>query len=412
MSVGCGAVPVQIRPVESRRELKRFIKLPMRLYRNEPLWVAPLILERIQFLDRRKNPFFRHAEVQYFMAWRDGRPVGRISAHVDRDMNEYHGNRWGLFGFFECEDDPEAAQALFDAAEAWHRERGRDRMIGPMDFTMNDECGILIEGHHREALIRQPWTHRYYPALIESAGLGKAVDILMCELWVDNRDQVMPVLFELAEKIEQEHQIRIRRLDKRRLSEDIEKFVEVYNAAWHRNWGFSPMRAESMEHEARQNRLILDTDWMMLAETADGEITAAGLTVPDFNQVLSAIGNGRLLPLGWLRALRTLRRIDRVRVGFLGVKPEYQHTGIAAALYAEHFDTAERKPQKGGEMGWILENNKGMVKAVAMMGGVWVKRYRIYEKLLEPGAEPAGPGEPEEPIEVHPLPTRGARDAG
>ena len=393
---------VEIRPVESRRDLKRFVKLPMRLYRNEPRWVTPLIMERMQFLDQKKNPFFEHAEAQYFIASRDGRDVGRISAHIDRDLNDYHDNRWGLFGFFECEDDQEAAIALFDAAEAWLTERGRDRLIGPMDFTMNDECGVLIQGHHRKALIRQPWTHPYYQQLYEGWGFHKTVDVLMCELWVENKGDVLPVMFELAEQIEKEHGIKIRRMDKKNIGVEAEKFVDVYNSAWNRNWGFSPMRAKSMEHEARQNKLILDPDWMMIADDADGNVTAAALTVPDFNQVLTAIGNGRLLPFGWFRALRALKKIDKVRVGFLGVKPEFQHTGIAAALYAEHFETAEKKPQKGGEMGWILENNKPMVKAVAMMGGVWVKRYRMYEKLLEEGAEPAAPKGEYEPVEIVP----------
>ncbi len=385
-------VPVEVRPVESRSDLKRFVKLPAALYRNEPSWVPPLIIERMQFLDKRKNPFFEHAEAEYFIAYRDGEPVGRISAHIDEDLNEFQDNRWGLFGFFECAEDPEAARALFAAAEGWLRERGRDRVIGPMDFTMNDECGILIEGHDRDALIRQPWTHRYYPELIEAAGLGKAVDLLMGEIWIEDREKVFPVIFELAEQIEREHGIKIRKMDKRDLRAETQRFVEVYNAAWARNWGFTPMREGAMYHEAKQSKLILDADWMMLAETADGEIAAAALTVPDFNQVLSAV-RGRLLPFGWLRGLHALRKMTRVRVGFLGVKPEFQHTGIAAALYAEHFETADRKPQKGGEMGWILENNTPMVKAMEAIGSTWVKRYRIYEKLLEEGAEPAGPGE-------------------
>ncbi len=395
-------MPVEIIPVESRRDLKRFVKLPNRLYRNEPNWVPPLQIERMQFLDQKKNPFFHHAEAQYFLAVRDGRDIGRISAQIDRDMNEHHDWRWGLFGFFEVEDDPEAAKALLDAAAAWLKERNCDRLIGPMDFTMNDECGILVEGHHRKALIRQPWTHPYYVGLMEGADMGKAVDVLMCEIWVDKKDEVMPVMFELAAQIEKEHGIKIRRMDKKNIGHDAAQFVEVYNAAWNRNWGFSPMRVEAMEHEAKQNKLILAPEWMMIAEDANGQVAAAALTVPDFNQVLAAIGNGRLLPFGWLRALRALRRINKVRVGFLGVKPEFQNTGIAAALYAEHFETAERTKQKGGEMGWILENNKPMVKAVAMMGGVWVKRYRIYERLLEPDAVPAAPPGEVEHVEIHP----------
>ncbi len=366
--------------MRSRGDLKQFIRLPERLYRNEPLWIAPLRFERRRFLDRSRNPFFRHGEAEYFLAWRDGRPVGRITAHVDHKLNEFQDNRWGLFGFFECEDDPEAAAALLGAGERWLAERGRDRALGPASFAMNDECGVLIEGHEHPPMIQQPWTHRYYPRLLEEAGYGKATDLLMWHLMVDNRDKVMPVVFELAEKLEPEHGITIRHLRKRDMENEARRFVEVYNAAWSENWGFVPMGDDEMIHTAKENKLLLDPNWMMFAEK-DGEPVGAALTVPDFNQVLAKL-DGRLLPFGWLIALRERRRIDRVRVGFLGVKPVYQHTGVAAALYAEHFAMAEATPQKGGEMGWILESNTPMNRAMEAMGGHVVKRYRMYEKEL------------------------------
>ncbi len=371
---------LEIRPVRSRQDLSRFIELPRRIYRNEPRWIAPLALDRRRYLDRAKNPFFEHGEAEYFLASRAGQVVGRISAHVDRNLNDFHGNRWGLFGFFECENDREAAGALFRATEAWHRLRGRDRLVGPMDFTMNDECGVLVEGHEHRPMIRQPWQHPYYPALLEAQGLEKAMDLLMWNLEVSDRDKVLPVIFELADKLEPEHGIRIRHMRKRDLEREIRGFVEVYNAAWSDNWGFVPLTERDALHEATQNKLLLDENWMMVAER-DGEVVGAALTVPDFNQVLATM-NGRLLPLGWLKALRTLKKIDRVRVGFLGVKPEYQHTGVAAGFYVEHFNMAAKTPQSGGEMGWILETNTAMNRGMEAMGGRVVKRYRVYEKAL------------------------------
>ena len=371
----------EVRPVRSRRDLTRFIRLPERIYRNEPRWIPPLRLERRRFLDRSRNPFFDHGEAEYFLAWRDGRPVGRITAHVDRNLNEFHRNLWGLFGFFECEDDPEAAGALFAAAEGWLRERGRDCALGPASFTLNDEFGILVEGHEHPPMIQQPWTHPYYPRLIEGAGYGKAIDGFMWSLnVVQMGERALPVMWELAEKLEPEHGITIRHLRKRELEDEARRFVEVYNAAWKDNWGFVPLTEREMIHTARENRLLLDPNWVMFAER-DGETVGAALTVPDFNQVLAKLG-GRLLPFGWLKAIRARRRIDRVRVGFLGVKPEYQHTGVAAGLYAEHYAMAERNPQKGGEMGWILETNTAMNRGMEAMGGEIVKRYRIYEKAL------------------------------
>src|SRR3954454_12226939 len=198
----CVAMAVEIRPVQSRKDLMRFIKLPFRLYKGQPNWVPPLLYERKKHLDRKKNPFFEHAEAEYFLAWRDGRPVGRISAHVDHRLNEVQQNDWGLFGFFDSEDDPEAAQALIDAAEQWNRERGRDRMVGPFDFSTNHECGLLVEGHELKPQILEFWHHPYYRELLEKAGMSKAMDLYKWRLEVSDREKMLPVIFELAEKVE------------------------------------------------------------------------------------------------------------------------------------------------------------------------------------------------------------------
>jgi GNAT superfamily N-acetyltransferase len=374
-------MPVEVRPVASKRELKAFMRLPWRLYRNEPNWVPPLLMDLRKRLDRERNPFFQHAEAEYFLAWRDGRPVGRITAQVDRNLNEFQGNDWGLFGFFECEDDPEAAGALVDAAAAWLRDRGRDRMVGPMDFTTNDECGLLVEGHERPPIIFTPWQHPYYQRLLEGAGLTKAMDTFMWELYVDKRERVHPAIWTLAEKVESEHGIVVRPMRKRDLQAEVGRFLEVYNAAWERNWGFVPLSDEEVRHYAKELKPVLDENWAMIAEARDGTVVGAALTLPDFNQVLAHL-NGRLMPFGWAKALYWRRKIDRVRVFALGVKREYQHTGVAARMYELHFDSAERTPQKGGEMGWILETNTAMNRAMEGMGGRITRRYRFYEKPL------------------------------
>ena len=372
-------MPLEIRPVSSRRDLARFIRLPWRIYRNHPLWVPPLVYERKRFLDRGKNPFFTHGEAEYFLALRDGEPVGRITAQIDRDFNDFHKNDWGMFGFFETDEDPETANALLGAAEGWLRERGRDRMVGPMDFTMNDESGIVIEGHDLPPMIKQPYHPPYYQGLIEAAGMEKAMDLYMYNLEVENHDDVLPVIWELDEKLEPEHGIKVRHMRKKDLQAEVERFLEIYNIAWSKNWGFAPIRREEMEHTAKEMMPILDEDWMMVCETADGETVGMALSIADVNQVLRRM-NGRVLPLGWLKFLWYRPRIDRVRVGFLGVKPEYQHTGVAAAMYAEHYRMAARKRQSGGEIGWILETNTAMNRGMEAMGGRIVKRYRVYER--------------------------------
>jgi GNAT superfamily N-acetyltransferase len=374
-------VSVVVRPVSSRRDRKEFIELPYRLHSSSGVWVPPLRLERRLFLMRSQNAFFSHGDAQLFLAWRDGRVVGRISAQYDDAFNAFHGNRWGMFGFLEFEDDPEILPMMLEVASDWLRAHGRDHMIGPMDFTINDESGVMVEGFEREPMIKQPWHPPYYAERCEQAGLSKAMDLLMWELVIADRTKILPVVFKLAGEVEPRHGIKIRRMSRRSLRRDMDRFAEVYNSAWSENWGFVPYSKRDLDVYAQELQLVFDRNWFMVAETADGDTAAVAITVPDVNQVLKKM-KGRLLPLGWWHYLRRAKTIDRVRVGFLGVKPEYQHTGVAAALYVEHFDTAVRAPQKWGEMGWILETNRNMNRAMEAMGGRIVRRYRVFERRL------------------------------
>jgi GNAT superfamily N-acetyltransferase len=368
--------------VSSRRDLKAFIDLPFRLHANHPLWVPPLKLERRLFLSRRMNAFFSHGEAEYFLALRDGRVVGRISAQVNHAFNDYQQKNWGWFGFLEFEDDQELLDALLDTVAGWLRERRKERMVGPASFTMNDESGVLVEGVDLRPMIAQPWSPPYYQQRMEQAGMTKAMDLLMWNLEVSDREKVLPVIFELAEKVQSEHGIRVRPMRRRQLRKDMDAFAEVYNAAWSKNWDFVPYSKKDLDAFAQELQLAFDKHWFMIAEREDtGEVVGMAITIPDVNQVLELM-NGRLLPLGWWRFLRKGKVMDRVRVGFLGVKPEYQHTGVAAKLYVEHFNAAAVRPQHGGEMGWILETNTAMNRGMEAMGGRIVKRYRVYEREL------------------------------
>jgi GNAT superfamily N-acetyltransferase len=343
--------------------------------------VPPLRLERYLFLMRSQNAFFSHGDAQLFLAWRDGKVVGRISAQYDEAYNAQHGDRTGMFGFLEFEDAPDILPPMLEAAAAWLRAHDRDRMVGPMDFTVNDELGVMIEGFERMPFIRQPWHPPYYAARCEQAGLAKTVDLNMYELVIADRSKILPVVFKLAEQVEPRHGIKIRRMSRRSLRADLDRFADVYNAAWNENWGFVPYGKRDLDVYAQEMQLVFDPNWFMVAETPEGDTAAIAITVPDVNQVLVKM-KGRLLPFGWWHYLRKGKTMNRVRVGFLGVKPEYQHTGVAAALYVEHFDTATRVPQKWGEMGWILETNRNMNRAMEAMGGRIVRRFRVYERVL------------------------------
>lgn len=375
---------VSIRKVAGRRELKRFVKVPFAVHRDNPLWVPPLIFERMQFLDPGKNPWFEHGEAELYIAERDGEPVGRVSAHLDRRWDTYRGGNDAMFGFFEAVEDPEVVAALLGAAAEWARGKGRARLLGPMDFTTNDELGILIEGFERRPMILEPWHPPYYARLLEEHGLAKTIDLLMWELSfgdLKEGEKFDASIHAAARKALEDEGVVIRNMRKRDMSDEVRRFMEVYNEAWGENWGFVPITDAEVEFQAKHLKQILDEDWAYVAEK-DGDAVGAALSLPDVNQVLARM-NGRLLPFGWLRFLIGRRRIDRIRVLALGVKNDYRHTGVAAGLYLKHLETAiDPGKVKSGEMGWILETNEPMNRAMEGMGGKVVKRFRIYELRL------------------------------
>ena len=255
-------------------------------------------------------------------------------------------------------------------------------MVGPMDFTTNDECGVLVEGFERPPIILTNWTHRYYPALLEGAGMAKAMDTLMWEL--DDRRPRQGPPGDLDGRRARRVQARDRRAADAQEGHSTPRSTASSRSTTppgRRTGASSPLTEKEVRHYAKTLKPLLDENWALIAEK-DGETVGAALTLPDYNQVLAHM-NGRLLPFGWLKFLWYKRKIDRVRVFALGVKPEYQHTGVAARFYELHFDSAEVTPQTYGEMGWILETNKSMNRAMEGMGGTVVRRYRLYERLFE-----------------------------
>jgi GNAT superfamily N-acetyltransferase len=371
---------VDVRPVRGLGDLRAFVALPFRLHAGTA-WIPPLKLERYLFLSRRMNAYFTHGTAEYFLARRGRRIVGRATAQIDHAFNAFHGNRWGMFGFLEFEDDQEVLDTLLEQAASWLHARGCDRMVGPMDFQMNDESGVLIEGFDREPMVKQPWHPPYYQRRCEIAGLRKAMDLLMWERSVFDSQKVSPQLLRIAQRARDRYHVRIRPMSRVHLRRELDQFAKVYNSAWSRNWGFVPYSERDLDAYALDLQLVYARDWFMIAEV-DGQTAGMAITVPDVNQVLKKM-RGRLLPLGWWYFLNKGRIIDRIRVGFLGVMPEYQHTGAGVALYLAQYRSGERTRQKGGEMGWILETNHSMNRAMEALGGRIVKRFRIYDRDLD-----------------------------
>ncbi|HUC00425.1 MAG TPA: GNAT family N-acetyltransferase [Solirubrobacterales bacterium] len=375
---------VTIRPVRNRRELKGFVKVPFHLHRDHPLWVAPLIFERMQFLDRKKNPWFEHGEAEFFVAERDGEPVGRISAHLDHRWDEYQGGKDAMFGFFETSEDAEVTRALLETAAEWAKAKGRQRILGPMDFTTNDEIGILIDGYERRPMILEPWHPPFYRELIEAEGFGKAMDLQMWELQfgdLKEGEAFDPQIHVAAKKALEDEGIVIRNMNKRDMAGEVKRFMDVYNEAWGKNWGFVPITDAEVEFQAKNLKQVLEEEWAYIAEKGD-EVVGAALTLPDINQVMAKL-NGRLFPSGWFKFLRGKPKIDQLRVFALGVTHAYRHTGVAAGLYLRHLEQAAKPGEiGGGEMGWILETNEPMNRAMEGMGGTVVKKYRLYERGL------------------------------
>jgi GNAT superfamily N-acetyltransferase len=368
---------LEIRSASEPKDFTRFVDLPYRLYRNDPTWV-PLLKDDIRLLfDRVKNPFFDHAEAEPFLALRDGRVVGRIAAIDNRAHNEFHGDRVGFFGFFECEDDPEAAAALFDRAEEWVRAHGKDRLRGPMNFSTNDDCGSLIDGFSTPPTIMMPHNPPYHARLYEHAGFVKEKDLLA--YWIPH-DNPPERIVRGVELIRKRKAIVTRSMDMKRFDAEVDLIRDIYNSAWEKNWGFVPMTQKEIEHMAKQLKPVVDPEMVVFAEIA-GKPIAFALGLPDFNIALKHAG-GSLFPFGFLAILYWQRKIHQARVLTLGIKEGYRGLGIDALLIYEMFVRGHRRGYTKGEFSWILEDNYAMRRPLESTGAIAYKTYRVYERLV------------------------------
>lgn len=371
---------VAVRPVSGRTGINRFIKLQWRFYEGDPNWVPPLLLDRRKLLDTQKNPFFRHAQMQLFVAERDGAPVGRIAAIANENHNREHQDKVGFFGFFECVDDQAAADALFEAAGGWLRRRGMDAMRGPLNPSVNDEIGLLVEGFGRPPVILMTYNPTYYPALVEGFGFRKAKDVYAYLL--RNEQVLTPKLLRGQNLVRQRYNITVRELDFRNLAAETEILKDLYNRSWERNWGAVAMTDDEFEFMAKDLAQAVGRfrDLVFVAER-DGEPIGFTLCLPDLNQVLIRNRTGRLLPALW-HLFTGMRRIDLVRIAVLGVLPEHRNKGVDAVMY---YETVTRAAKHGiflGEASWVLEDNEPMNRGAKLMNAERYKTYRLYETTL------------------------------
>jgi hypothetical protein len=372
--------PLEIIPADAGKAFRAFIDLPYHLYRNQPHFVPPLRRERVDLFDRAHHPFFRHAEGAFFLARRDGRPVGRIEAIVNHAHNQFHGDRVGFFGAFESENDRAVSDALLASAARWLGERRLQVMRGPVTHSTNEDTGLLIEGFDEPPMIGMPYNPPYYATLLEAFGLTKAKDVYG---WEVRAEQTIPEkIHRVAEMVRKSTNVVVRRANFADYAGEIRRAMAVYNASWTRNWGFVPLTEAEFIHAADQLRPVLERfqDGVLLAEIG-GRAVAFCLAVLDVNQALARVRNGRLFPFGFWHLYRGLRRVDQIRVMAFGILPEFRHRGIDALMYLELLSRGQRLGYRRAEIGWTLEDNRAMNRAI-LMGGRHHKTYRLYDAPL------------------------------
>ncbi|HPR18306.1 MAG TPA: GNAT family N-acetyltransferase [Candidatus Cloacimonadota bacterium] len=372
---------ITIKPVTNKKELRQFIMLPFSLYKNDPNWVAPLISEQKKFFDPACNPYYEHSEVQLFLAEKDGKIVGRISAQTNTQHNKFHEDKAGFFGFFECIDDQEVADKLIAAAYEWNKAKGKDMLRGPLNFSTNDECGLLVDGFDTPPFIMMTHNLPYYKKLLENAGLHKSMDLL-AYLIPNNPPEK---LNRIVEKLQQRGRFTVRPLRRKRkeLRQDLELVFTIYSQAWERNWGFVPMTEKEFFHLIDTMIVFVRPEFFYLAFVED---QPAGFycALPDYNQIIQKM-KGRMLPFGIFHFLFGRNKITAMRVITMGVIKEFQGRGIDTVFYTKSFQVAHEHKQlqiKNAEMSWILETNTMMNRIATNLGGHVHKTYRILDKKI------------------------------
>ncbi len=363
---------------QGKQEFNEFLKLPYRIYQNDPNYVFPLLDDLKHFFDRNKNPFFNHAEVELWIA-RDaaGTVVGRIAAAIDQYNNDHQKEEVGFFGFYEADDNPELATILLQTAKDWIASKGMKTMRGPGCFTSNhDWFGVQVEGIRSRPVVGMPYNPEYYPSHFENFGLMQAKDLLAW--YMETGGEQPPKILRLIDRILSRPGLTIRNMDMSRFDEEANLIRSLYNDSWSDNWGFIPMDDDDFAYSAKDMKSMVDPQLIFIAEM-EGKPIAFAFVLMDFNQATQPM-KGKMYPFGWLKFLLAKRKIDFARMPLMGVLPEYRKLGVDLALVYRAIQASFDNGVTSGELSWILDDNKPMNRILESYGGHVYKTYRIYEK--------------------------------
>jgi GNAT superfamily N-acetyltransferase len=375
---------IKVREVSGKKGTNEFIDVMWKIYDQKtfPQWVPPLRMSVYENLDTEKNPFYKRAKIQLFIAEKDGRPVGRIAAIDNDGHKEFHNEKTGFYGFFESIDDQEVANRLFQTAEQWLLARGLQKMMGPMNPSTNHECGLLVRGQSKHPTIMTTWNPKYYETLHDQYGLTKAKDMVAYIIAREKNSELPPKVVSYVKRLRAKNsRVTFRDFDLKNFKTEVKNCFEIYNSAWEKNWGFFPMTAEEFEFAAKDMKMILDPRMAFIAEI-DGKPAGFMLAIPDLNHVFKRIPDGKLFPTGIFKLLLGKKRVAMTRIVTLGVKPEFRGSGIFALFTFEAFERAHKHGYLAGEASWILEDNVAMNKPWTDLGAPQYRRWRIYEKSL------------------------------
>ncbi len=369
---------IEVVQVESSSQLKQFILYPNELYKDDKNYVSPLLIERKEFFDFKKNPFFKTSKVKLFFAKVNGKIVGRIATCVNYAHNQYHEENTGFFGFFDCPDDFKIASTLLKVAMITLKREGLELMQGPMNFSTNHECGFLVEGFDSPPVIMMTYNQPYLPKLAEKFGMKKTMDLLAMKLFTNN--PVPERIQKVAERLKKRSNLTVRNINMSDFENELNRIMEIYNKAWQHNWGFVPMSEEEFRFTAKDLKQVIDPRMVSIVE-CDGQPIAFSLALPNINQALIKL-KGRLLPFGLFKLIwhtKIRNTINQLRLVTFGVIPEFQRRGIDMLLFEEIYKAGHRHGYLWGELSWVLETNELMIRGTEQMGAFEYKRYRIVE---------------------------------